>query len=104
MKTQKLMNTQPPKIFIANDHAGLYMKELIIKWLITKNIKTSDLGCNSENPVDYPLYAHKLSKEIIKHPDTTGILICGSGIGMAMTANKHKELRATQCYTHNTHT
>ena len=57
-----------------------------------------DIGTNSSKRVDYPDYAHKLSKIIKKNDNTIGILICGSGQGMIMTANKHKNIRAALCY------
>ena len=57
-----------------------------------------DLGTNNTNSVDYPNYAHLLSRKMGKKKNITGILVCGSGIGMSMTANKHKNIRAALCY------
>jgi len=84
------------KIILASDHAGFELKEEIKKFLIKKNNSVVDLGTNDSNSVDYPDFAHKLSKKINKN--NYGILVCGSGIGMAMAANKHKNIRAALCY------
>ena len=85
-------------IFISSDHAGYILKEYIKKSFIKKKIKIFDLGPNSNNSVDYPLYAHRLSKKVAKSSKNVGILVCGSGTGMSITANKHKKIRAAQCY------
>ena len=85
-------------IFISSDHAGYTLKEYIKKNFIKKKIKLFDLGPNSNNSVDYPLYAHRLSKKVAKSSKNVGILVCGSGTGMSITANKHKKIRAAQCY------
>ena len=81
-------------LYIASDHAGYELKNKIIK--IIKDIKMIDLGCNTEDSVDYPDYAHKLCSEISEND--RGILICGTGIGMSMAANKHKSIRAALCH------
>ena len=84
------------KIFIASDHAGFKLKEGIKKKFSTE-YEFLDLGPkNNKKSVNYPDYAHKLSKKINK--DNVGILVCGSGMGMAMTANKYKNIRAALCY------
>ncbi len=57
-----------------------------------------DLGTNNTNSVDYPDFAHLLSKKMKKNKDAIGVLVCGSGIGMDMAANKHKNIRAALCY------
>ena len=85
------------KIIIASDHAGYSLKEYIKKFLLKKKLFLKDVGAKSNNKVDYPDYAHKLSK-LIKNNSTIGVLICGSGQGMIMTANKHKNIRAALCY------
>ena len=85
-------------IFISSDHAGYTLKEYIKKNFIKKKIKLFDLGPNSNNSVDYPLYAHRLSKKVAKSSKNVGILVCGSGTGMSIAANKHKKIRAAQCY------
>ena len=86
------------KICIASDHAGYQLKELIKDFLIKKNISVIDLGPFSEVSVDYPDYAKKVSKRLLLQKGDAGILVCGSGTGMAITANKFKGIRAAQCY------
>tara|TARA_Y100000768_G_scaffold297683_1_gene231417 strand:- start:209 stop:649 length:441 start_codon:yes stop_codon:yes gene_type:complete len=85
------------KIYIASDHAGYPLKKLIIKEFLSKNrINFQDLGTNSEKSVDYPNFAKKLCKNINK--TSMGILICGSGIGVSISANRHKHIRASLCH------
>ena len=86
------------KIVIASDHAGYSLKEYIKIFLIKKKLLLKDIGTKDEDSVDYPDYAHKLSKIIKRNRNTVGVLICGSGQGMIMTANKHKNIRAALCY------
>ena len=83
---------------LASDHAGFKLKEEVKKFLIKKRRKVLDLGTKNTNSVDYPDYAHLLSKKMRKEKHQFGILICGSGTGMSMTANKHKNIRAALCY------
>ena len=90
------------KIILASDHAGFKLKEEIKEFLKNKRKKVLDLGTNNDHSVDYPDYAHRLSKKIKDGSNYLGILICGSGIGMDMTANKHKNIRAALCYDINT--
>ena len=86
------------KVILASDHAGFTLKEEIKKFLIKKGKKVLDLGTNNINSVDYPDYAHLLSKKMKNNKNQFGILVCGSGVGMSMTANKHKNIRAALCY------
>jgi len=86
------------KIVLASDHAGFNLKEKIKKFLLNKRRKILDLGTNNTNSVDYPDYAHLLSKKINKNNNFFGVLVCGSGEGMNMAANKHKNVRAALCY------
>ena len=86
------------KVFLASDHAGFKLKEEIKKFLIKKRKKVLDLGTKNTRSVDYPDYAHLLSKRMKKNKNQFGILVCGSGTGMSMTANKHKNIRAALCY------
>ena len=86
------------KIVIASDHAGFKLKHDIKKFLIKKRLKISDLGTNNTNSVDYTDFAHHLSQKIKKNNKLIGILVCGSGAGMYITANKHKNVRAALCY------
>jgi ribose 5-phosphate isomerase B len=89
------INNQP--IILGSDHAGFNLKELIKKYLTRKGKKILDLGTNSTNSVDYPVYAHLLAKKINKNKQF-GILVCGSGVGMTITANKYKNIRAALCH------
>ena len=85
-------------IVIASDHAGFNLKKAIIK-KYTKKLNFKDLGTNSSiKSVNYPDYAHKVCLMVVKNKFNIGVLICGSGIGMAMAANKHKKIRAALCY------
>ena len=86
------------KIILASDHAGFKLKNEIKKFLIKKGKKILDLGTNDNKSVDYPDFAHKLSKKIKTNNKHFGILVCGSGIGMSITANKYKNVRAALCY------
>ena len=86
------------KICIASDHAGFNLKESIKDFLINKNISIIDLGPTNDNSVDYPDYAKKISNRVKLKKSDIGILVCGSGTGMAMSANKIKGIRAAVCY------
>ena len=86
------------KIILASDHAGFNLKEEIKKFLIKKRKKVLDLGTKNTNSVDYPDYAHHLSRRMKKDKNQLGILICGSGTGMSIVANRHKNVRAALCY------
>ena len=86
------------KVSLASDHAGFNLKERIKKFLIKKKIKVVDLGPKNNNSVDYPDYAKKVAKNVSSKKSNVGILVCGSGTGMAMSANKVKKIRAAVCY------
>ena len=86
------------KIFISSDHAGFKLKEDIKIFLNKKNYKFVDLGPNSNKRVDYPDFAHIVAKKVRINKKHVGILICGSGTGMNIAANKHKNIRAAQCF------
>ncbi len=88
------------KIFISSDHAGYNLKNNIIS-KFSKIQKITDLGPNSKDSVDYPDFAKKLAKKVSSNKSCLGILICGSGMGMAITANKTKNIRAALCYSIN---
>lgn len=85
-------------ILIGCDHAGYEVKESIKVFLKSKNYKVNDYGTNSSSSVDYPDFVHPLAKEMKDKPETQGILICGSGNGVAMTANKYAYIRAALCW------
>ena len=86
------------RVLLASDHAGFKLKDKIKRFLIKKGNTVLDLGTKNRNSVDYPDYAHLLSKKMKNNKSQFGILICGSGIGMGMAANKHKNIRAALCY------
>jgi ribose 5-phosphate isomerase B len=86
------------KIYIASDHAGFDLKEIIKKYLLKKKLAFQDLGPENDKSVDYPIYAHNVAKRVKVNKNNIGILICGSGTGMNITANKHKNIRAAQCF------
>ena len=86
------------KIAIGSDHAGYQLKEVLKKELEQKGIEVVDFGCPSEESIDYPDYAHPVSEYVEKNK-TQGILICGSGNGISMSANKHQGIRAALCWT-----
>ena len=86
-------------IYIASDHAGYNLKEYL-KNKFSKKYDFIDLGTNRASvSVNYAQFAHKLSKKVTKNDKNYGILICGSGLGMSMAANRHKKIRAALCYT-----
>ena len=86
------------KVFISSDHAGYRLKEQIKK-NFSKKFIFEDLGTyDAKKSVNYPDYAHSLCKKVVKNPQNMGILVCGSGMGMSMAANKHKKIRAAVCY------
>ena len=84
-------------ILIASDHAGFNLKSTIISYLQDNNIPHTDFGCESESiSVDYPDYANKLCQAFDEH-NHFGILICGSGVGVSIVANRHNNIRAALC-------
>ena len=86
------------KIFISSDHAGFQLKEDIKSFLKKRKYSFIDLGPDNDNRVDYPDYAHSVAKKVKINKNYRGILVCGSGMGMNITANRHKNIRAVQCY------
>jgi ribose 5-phosphate isomerase B len=86
------------KIFISSDHAGFKLKESIKIYLSKKKLPFQDLGPINNEKVDYPDYAHKVAKKVKINKNNVGILVCGSGTGMNIAANKHKNIRAAQCF------
>jgi len=87
------------KIVIGCDHAGFKYKEKIADILEKKGFQITDFGCFSEDSVDYPDFAHPVAEAVEKNESIRGVLICGSGNGVCMTANKHKNVRAALCWT-----
>jgi len=98
-KIIKKENIQQSAILIACDHAGFELKAILLKKLSSLGFSAIDLGCNSaEESVDYPDFAKKLAQKIIAKKAKQGILICGSGIGISIAANRFKQVRAALCY------
>lgn len=89
------MNTRIP---IGADHAGFKLKEVLIAHLQAKGFEIEDCGCYSEESIDYPDFGHAVATVVEKDSDTLGILICGSGNGINMTANKHQGIRSALCW------
>ena len=86
------------KIYISSDHAGFKLKESIKNHLRRKKLDFQDFGPKNDTRVDYPDYAHKVAKKVKLNKRNVGILICGSGTGMNIAANRHKNIRAAQCF------
>ena len=86
------------KIFISSDHAGFKLKEEIKIYLSKKKISFQDLGPLNSERVDYPDFAHKVARKVKIGKNNVGILVCGSGMGMNIAANRHKNIRAAQCF------
>jgi ribose 5-phosphate isomerase B len=86
------------RIAIGSDHRGCALKEKIIRLLTEKGYESQDFGCHTEQAVDYPDIAVKVAEAIMRGEYERGILICGTGIGMCIAANKVKGIRAAQCY------
>lgn len=85
------------KIVIGCDHAGVKLKGAVKDYLTSKGIEIVDVGTDSTDSCHYPVYAHALSEKIQNGECQLGILICGTGIGMSIAANKHKGIRAACC-------
>ena len=86
-----------PNVVIACDHAGNEVKDAIISDLRAKGYEVTDFGCDGSTSVNYPDYAHTVCEAIQKNEAPFGILVCGTGIGMSMAANKHRGIRAALC-------
>ncbi len=87
------------KISIGNDHAGVAYKQPIVRQLKAKGIHVKNYGTDDEGSVDYPDFIHPVAKDVTSGDVDFGIIICGSGNGAAMTANKHQNIRAALCWT-----
>ena len=86
------------KFYIATDHAGLNLKDYTVELLKNKGHEVIDLGPFDKDRVDYPDYAVKVCSSVLADNSSHGILICGSGIGMSMAANRHSGIRAALCH------
>lgn len=86
------------KIVIGSDHAGFEMKQILIEYLKSKNVSVNDKGTYSAERADYPDYGHAVANAIINKEADFGIVLCGSGIGISIAANRHKGIRAALCW------
>ena len=86
------------KIAIGSDHAGFALKAKLITILEAAGHQVKDFGCYSEDSIDYPDYAHPVANEVEQDAADLGVLICGSGNGISMTANKHQGIRCALCW------
>lgn len=86
------------KIAIGNDHAGTMYKKAIVDFLRTKGVEVFNVGTDNSESVDYPDFAHLVSEKVENQEVDFGILICGSGNGIAMSANKHPKIRCAVCW------
>lgn len=84
-------------IIIGSDHGGFHLKETVKHWLEMEGYKVTDIGCDSMDSVDYPNYAQEVGKRVASGEFPKGILFCGTGVGMSMTANKVHGVRAALC-------
>ena len=83
---------------IGSDHAGFQLKNQVIDYLIANGFDIRDFGCFSEDSIDYPDFGHPVAKLVEENEGMLGILICGSGNGINMTANKHQGIRSALCW------
>ena len=86
------------KFYVATDHAGIDLKDITVEMLRSKGHEVEDLGPYSKDRVDYPDYAVKVCESVLADETAHGILICGSGIGMSMSANRFHGIRAALCH------
>ena len=85
-------------IALGNDHGGYRLKQEVIQYLEEQKLEYKDYGCESEESCDYPVYAKKVAEAIVSGECDRGILICGTGIGISIAANKVKGIRAALCH------
>ena len=86
------------KFFVATDHAGIELKDYTVALLRERGHEVEDMGPYTKDRVDYPDYAHKVATAVLADSAAQGVLICGSGIGMSMAANRHEGIRAALCH------
>lgn len=85
------------RIVIASDHGGYELKEVLRKALSERGLEVEDLGCHSTDSVDYPTYAHAVAEAVSAGRAELGVLVCGTGLGMSIAANRHPGVRAALC-------
>lgn len=86
-------------VYVGADHGGYVLKEGLKKWLSGAGYEYTDLGCFSEESVDYPDYAREVAAKVLEEPGSRGVIVCGTGIGVSMAANKVEGIRAALCTT-----
>jgi ribose 5-phosphate isomerase B len=86
------------QLVIGSDHGGYVLKVALVKYLTEKGYAVTDMGCHSEEIVRYPYYAAQVANAVLTNDNTKGILLCSTGIGMSIIANKFKGIRAALCY------
>lgn len=86
------------KIFIGSDHAGFQLKSILISELILE-YEVTDCGTSSEESSDYPVFALAVANLVLEHPEAIGVLMCSTGVGMSIAANRHAGIRAALCHT-----
>jgi ribose 5-phosphate isomerase B len=87
------------KIAAGADHAGFSLKDAIVKRLRAQGHEVADVGTHGEASVDYPVFAHQVAAAVAAGEADRGLLVCGTGLGMCMTANRHRGVRAADCFT-----
>lgn len=85
------------KVFFANDHGANELKDVLITYVEELGYEVEDLGCDGSESVNYPDYADKMAEKILSTKDSLGVLMCGTGIGISIAANRHKGIRAGLC-------
>lgn len=85
------------KYFLGTDHAGINVRDFIVEYFTKKGLELVDLSPKTKERVDYPDFAKKVCQEVLETPSSRGILVCGSGIGMSISANRFKGIRAGLC-------
>ncbi len=85
-------------IVLGSDHGGFALKKEILPFLVREGHQVNDVGCYTEESVDYPDFAEKVCTEIIEGRSSCGILVCGTGIGMSIAANRYRQIRAALCH------
>ncbi|MCJ8312735.1 MAG: ribose 5-phosphate isomerase B [Saccharospirillaceae bacterium] len=86
-----------PKVYFANDHGANELKDVVLAYVKELGYEVEDLGCDGSQSVNYPDYADLMAKKILADKDALGILMCGTGIGISIAANRHKGIRAALC-------
>ncbi len=86
------------KIFVGSDHAGLHLKAELVRAMTAAGHDVEDLGTHTEESTDYPDYAHRVADGVVAHEGARGVLVCGTGLGMSMAANRHPGVRAALCH------